>query len=271
MNQQKLFALGIALTAGLTLTARADERLFTYTYEPETLPQGAWALEQWVTWRAGKTVGVGKENYNRLQFREELEYGVTDRYTMAFYVNSDYQSYDGPGGSDVSAFEWSGVSLENVYLVLNPAEKPVGLSLYLEGAIANGEAELEEKIILGQRYGNWKWALNLVHATEWEDDFGDVEGEVEFDFGLSCILSPRWALGFEVRGQSHLPNYEEWEDFALYIGPALSYRRDRWFATLTVMPQVYGWNNGGNPDDNTRLDLDGHERWNTRLIFGFNF
>ena len=84
-----------------------------------------------------------------------------------------------------------------------------------EGDTASREAELEQKIILGQRHGNWKWALNLVHATEWEDDFAEYKGELEFDFGLARELGSRWAVGFEVRGQSHIPGYDEFEDFAL--------------------------------------------------------
>jgi hypothetical protein len=255
----------------VTHSTRADERLFTYTYEPETLPKGAWALEQWVTWRSGRTDNVGQDNYQRFEFREELEYGVTDRYTVALYYNTEQLSYTDGNGDGFSDFKWTSVSLENVYMVLNPAENPVGLSLYVEGAIGDGEAEIEQKIILGQRHGDWKWALNLVHATEWEEDFEEHEGELEFDFGLARNLGSRWALGFEVRGQSHIPSYEEFEDFALYAGPVVSYRTDRWFAALTVMPQIYGENYDGNPDGNTQLDLAHHERWNTRLIFGFNF
>lgn len=267
-RNQPAFAL---LLAAAAVTAHADERRFTYTYEPETMPQGAWALEQWVTWRSGRTAAVGRDDYQRFQFREELEYGVSDRYTVALYLNTEQLSYKDGNGERFSEFNWSSVSLENIYMVLNPAENPVGLSLYVEGAIGDGEAELEQKIILGQRHGDWKWALNLVHATEWEDDFHEHGGELEFDFGLARDLNPRWSVGFEIRGQSHIPSYDEFQDFALFIGPAISYHRDRWFATLTIMPQVYGVNYDGNVDGNTGLDLAHHERWNTRLIFGFNF
>jgi hypothetical protein len=40
---------------------------------------------------------------------------------------------------------------------------------------------------------------------------------------------------------------------------------------LSVLPQIYGWNQDGNPDKNTHLDLDGHERVNIRLIVGYSF
>src|SRR5438552_18492465 len=48
MNQKNILA-GL-LACGLCVSSvSATERFFTYTYEPETLPQGAWEYEQWVT------------------------------------------------------------------------------------------------------------------------------------------------------------------------------------------------------------------------------
>ncbi len=38
------------------------------------------------------------------------------------------------------------------------------------------------------------------------------------------------------------------------------------------MPQVYGHTfSGGDPDGVSNLELDGHERWNIRLLLGFSF
>lgn len=253
--------------------ATANERLFTYSYEPETLPQGAFELEQWFTLRAGRNSTVGQDNYQRWQFRTELEYGVTDRYTVGFYVNEDYTRYKDPAtGKKESDFEWTGFSLENRYMVLNPANKPVGLTLYIEPTYDGENAELEEKIILGQRHGDWKWALNLIHATEWEDDFRETEGEVAITAGLTRLIGKHWAVGFEARNHYELPEYEEWENTALYIGPVVSYRRGNWWATLTVMPQVWGKTfHGEDPDGNNHLELEGHERWNSRLLIGYSF
>ena len=42
-------------------------------------------------------------------------------------------------------------------MLLNPAEHPIGLTLYLEPRYAGDEAEVEEKIILGQRVGEVVW------------------------------------------------------------------------------------------------------------------
>jgi len=267
-----LVAVGIAYVWLALWPAQAGERLFTYTYEPETMPQGTFEFEPWFTLRAGRSAAVGKDDYYRLQFRQEFEYGVTDNYTVALYLNSDYQHYKNPGtGQRTSHYRWTGVSLENLYMVLNPAENVLGLALYLEPTWDGENFELEQKIIFGQRHGDWKWAVNLVHETEWEDHFRETTGELEIDVGIARQLSPRWSLGIELRNSNHLPEYKTWKDTALYVGPVINYRRQKWWATLTVMPQVFGANFDGDPDGNGHLDLAGHERWNVRLIVGYFF
>ena len=156
-------------------------------------------------------------------------------------------------------------------MVLDPTEHAVGLGLYLEPTYDGKDFELEQKIILGKRYENWRWALNLTHATEWQDHFRECEGEFEVSLGVARRLGSRWWLGLEVRDHNEIPDYREWENTAVYLGPVLCYRRANWFATLSVMPQIYGANFTGDPDGNRSLELEGHERLNVRFIIGFDF
>lgn len=246
----------------------ADDRRFTYTYEPETLPQGAAEIENWVTLRAGRSKSLGQENYNRWDLRQEFEYGVSDRYTISFYLNEKAESYRDSAGEDVSSFKWKGIAVENLFNVVNPAEHPVGISLYLEGAYSGEEAALEQKIIFGQRHGDWKWAFNLIHETGWEDNLHETEGEVGASLGLARDLGKNWSLGLECRNMNTLPEYREWENSALYLGPVLSYRHEKWWAALSVMPQIYGWNNSGSSDGNPHLELRDNEKINIRLLIG---
>ena len=265
-----LFA-GFCLPLSQTV-ARANERVFTYSYEPETQPKGAMEFEQWITLRTQRAKEAGQDNYNRWELREEFEYGVTDNYTLSLYLNTKATSFRDPvAKEDESEFEFAGVSLENRYMVLNPAEHAVGLALYLEPGFSGEEAEIEQRIILGQRHGDWKWALNLVHETEWEDNLHETEGQVEGTFGVTRFLGTHWAAGLELRSVSAIPEYRDWEYTALYVGPVVSYRRENWWATLTVMPQVFGENFEGNPDRHRNLVLDEQERVNARLIFGIGF
>ena len=262
-----LLAAGLGLSPG-----RADERRFTYSYEPETMPQGATEFEQWVTLRTQRNKTVGQNNFNRWEIRSAVEYGVTDNYAMEFYLNWKAESFRDPAtGIDNSEFKFNGISLENRYMVFNPADHAVGLTLYLEPRFSGEEAEIEQKIILGQRHGDWKWAFNLTHATEWSDNFHTTEGELEASFGITRDLGKHWSLGLELRDHNELPDYNKWENTALFLGPVVSYRREKWWAALTVMPQIYGANFGADPDGNHRLELEGHERVNIRFLFGFGF
>jgi len=263
----------------LTLTApgaKADERRFTYTYEPETMPQGAAEFEQWVTLRTQRTSGgdVHQQNYNLWDLREELEYGVSDNYSVSLYLNLSSESFRDTSrnpAQDVSHFDFDGVSIENRYMVLNPATHSVGLTLYFEPRFSGSEAELEEKIILGQRVGEWKWAFNLSHVTEWRDNLHTTEGEVEGTFGLARDLNKHWSVGLEVRDHNEIPDYSYWQNTAVFVGPVVSYREEKWWAALTVMPQVYGGNFHGDPDHVPNLELEGHERVNIRLLVGISF
>ena len=263
--------LGTVL-AGLPLElARASNRLFTYSYEPETMPAGSLEFEQWITLSTQRTGRVGQENYNRWLLREELEYGVTDNYTASLYLNVESESFRTPSGENTSDFTFKGVSWENKFLVLNPAEHAVGLALYLEPTFSGDEAEVEEKLILGQRHGNWKWAVNLSHATEWEDNLHQVEGELEATIGLACVFKKRWSAGIEFRSLTKIPDYETVETTSLYLGPVISYRAEKWWAAFTVLPQIWGKNYDGGQDGNASLDLVHNERVNLRLIFGLDF
>lgn len=255
--------------------AWADDRRFTYSYEPEVLPAGGMEFEQWVTLRTQRTSGgeVKQGNYNLWELREEFEYGVTDNYSVSLYLNTSSESfrdYSQTPPSDMSSFRFDGISIENRYMVLNPANHVVGLTLYLEPRFSGSEAEIEEKIIFGQRHGDWKWAFNLSHATEWTDNLHTVEGEFEASVGIARDLSKHWSLGLELRDHNELPNYSQWENTALFVGPVISYHQERWWAALTVMPQVYGANFQGNPDGNVHFELEGHERVNVRLVFSIS-
>ena len=266
--------LGWGLLAGCVCVVglRADERRFTYVYEPETLPAGVLEFENWVTLRSQRSGDSGQEHYSRWDLRQEFEYGVSDRYTVAFYLNEKAVSYrDKAAGEGHSEFGWEGVSLENRFNVLNPATHAVGLTLYLEGRYAGSEAALEQKIILGQRHGDWKWAFNLEHETEWEDDLQDVEGEVGASLAVARDLGRRWALGLELWNENILPDYQKWESSALFLGPTLSFREEAWWAALSVLPQIYGWNNSESQDGDPHRELHSHEKLNVRFLMGFNF
>jgi hypothetical protein len=269
MKVKKTLVLAVL---GCSAVVQGDTRRFTYTYEPETMPEGGMEYEQWATFRGVRNKTVGQDDYKKFELRHEFEYGVTDRYSVSLYVNENQESFrDVSTGGDYSKWKFDGVSIENRYMLWNPAEKPVGLTLYLEPRFSGDEAEIEEKIILGQRFGNWKWAFNLTHATEWEDDLHETEGEVEGTFGIARDIGKHWSVGIEVRDHNEIPEYREWENTAVFVGPAVGYRRNNWWVAVSVLPQIYGANFTGDPDGNKHLELEGHERVNVRMVFSIGF
>src|SRR5437667_10069609 len=111
-NQRKAW-LSILAGAASLQTAAATERIFTYSYEPETMPARAMEFEQWVTLRTQRNRAVGQENFNRWEIRHEFEYGVTDNYSLSLYANSRAESYRDPATStDHSSFHFDGISLD---------------------------------------------------------------------------------------------------------------------------------------------------------------
>src|SRR5437764_15481795 len=103
---------GALTTAAVLLTAsaaRGDERLFGYIQEAEVLPKGGREFEQWLTHRRGRTDGV----FAAWDFREALEYGITDRATVAGYLNSRSTHSEGVTGlADEDGFELEGISAD---------------------------------------------------------------------------------------------------------------------------------------------------------------
>jgi hypothetical protein len=271
MMKIRNIARALTVAAICLQAAWADERRFTYTYEPEVLPAGGMEFEQWATLRTQRTKNVDQENYNKWEIREELEYGVSDRYSVSLYLNTSSESFrESSTQTDFSKFRFDGISVENRYMLLNPGDHQIGLTLYVEPRFSGSEAELEEKIIIGQRYGDWKWAFNLSHATEWFENLRATEGEFEASFGISKDIGKSWSLGIELRNHNEIPEYREWENTALFLGPTITYRKEKWWAALSLLPQIYGTNFTKTPDHNSTLELEGHERVNVRLIIGIS-
>jgi len=107
----------LACTAGgfLSVTpARADERFFTHIQDADVLPKGAWEFEQWLTLRQGHPGGDRQFDQTLWDFREEVEYGFTDRLSGAMYLNfrQDQVVANQPGLSDSSEFPFKGISTD---------------------------------------------------------------------------------------------------------------------------------------------------------------
>ena len=275
------------LAAAALCTARADENFFGYSYGAETLPKGKGEAYSWTTARLGK----GPGHYAGFDFQQELEYGITDRLQMSFYFTERYHSFsveeDG-AAKRLRRFSYDGNQVEFKYNVLSPFKDAVGLALYVEPRYSliekeSGdkvlELEMETKVILQKNFldDQLVTALNLTTEFAWNRPrpsgglgFG-TELAAEVTGGISYRVAPKWFVGVEARYETAFPNMNlhAQESWAFFAGPAVHYGGERWWATLTWLPQLTG-----DAPDSTRssqLDLEHHERQEIRLKVGYNF
>jgi len=250
---------GVLAVGLFAVFARADERYFTYSYEPKTLPKGAVELEQWATMRNSRDKGL----YTRWDLRTEYEIGLTDRLTTAIYLNAS-NTYKRPDAKtpEENRTYFRGWSSEWKYKLLDPSADPLGVLLYGEITVDRREWEVEGKIILGKNVGNFVFAVNGIWEQEWKAAFDangntttKTEQKVEGTGGLAYRVG-NYAVGLEGRSHSVREGGESSKS-ALFMGPVIHANSARWWATLTLLRQLTD-------------EFSEHEKTETRLIIGIH-
>jgi hypothetical protein len=291
-----LIASALLLLGLLIPLAKADEALFGYIYTTDSIPAGHWEYEQIHTVRHGKARGV----YGAVDLRNEIEYGVTDRFSAAVYLNSSFlrtaHAYDAEDPSidlaDRSDFGINGVSFEFKYRLLSPYLDPVGLSLYAEPEMGIRDAKtgenvieraIEFRVILQKNFldDTLVVASNLMLEPEWERAGEENLRELfaELTLGASYRFLPKWWVGVELRNHREFPDMDfgKQEHSAFFLGPSVHYGVEKWWATVTVLPQVYGHPRAlGTGSDGQEISdsfrhLAQHEKLEARLKIGINF
>ncbi|MBX9965685.1 MAG: hypothetical protein K2Y35_21680 [Burkholderiales bacterium] len=239
---------------------RAAEYPFGYIYTTDTQPKGRFEVEQWVTTQRGQSRG----DYSNMQYRTELEYGVTDNFQASIYanynsVNAFANNPDGTTGgrfvpddadpaARYKASFYDSTSLEFIWRLMSPYKDAFGLALYLEPTYGPKRKELEGKLIVDKNFldDQLVWAANLVAAQEQEKYPGEWEKEAEIQVltGLSYRFAPRWSAALEYRyvrgyfGNTWSASNREFA--AHFLGPTLHYADKRWWVTLSWLPQLSG-------------------------------
>jgi len=260
--------------------AAADEPLFGYTTLVDTLPKDGKEIELWATLRSDKGTGT----YNAYDYRFEFEYGFTDHFMGALYLNArQHDISDVPGFENINQFRFDGVSAEAKYQILSPYKDDFGLGLYAEltyGQIdkisgePNNEWEFETKLLLQKNFMEDQliWAGNVILEFAREHEAGEeaeLEAKVSLVTGLSYRFAPGWYGGLEARYESIWPAEGPREAWALFLGPTLHYGSKAWWATLTWLPQISGKPN--DPALSSHLTLEEFEKNEFRLRVGFPF
>ena len=265
-----LAALGLGLCAALP--AQANQRHFTYTYETGVLPKGAIEIEPWTTWRFGRN-----EFYNRFDGRVELETGIAENLQAAWYINYGAVAQDtivGGVRTRSTTSEFKGISSEWKWKLSDPVADVLGSALYLELTGGPTEAEVEAKVLLDKRFGNFLAAFNLVGEYEWEfaGTKGVKETVIETDAGLAYFLNHGLSVGVEARTHTEIVD-GELEHTVLFAGATASYAQDKWWVAATVMPQIANFggahhDEAGAPHSDSNLELSEHEKVEARILFG---
>ncbi len=298
MNKRRRVCAALLLGASMLSTrVLADEGLFGYVKGAEPLPKGAWDAEQWFTWRGGK----GQGSYNALDTKTEIEYGFTDRFQggVAFYglgINTSGLLIDAyqPGDKHYP-FRPAGVEASVKYTYLTPALDPIGLSQYTSlnyfwldvNSGFRKNVYSFETFLIAQKYlldGQLVAAANLgIEATsatrqpieglpadfEWPLT-PEMEIEITASAGITYRFAPNWFIGAEVFYQAEHETEVGQERWSLQAGPTLHYGGEKFWVTLTWLPQLAG---GGvtYPGQTYNLQLIEKTQQEIRLKIGLNF
>jgi len=240
--------------------ARADRRIFGYTYPYMTLPEGGFEIEHYLdayVERLDDPATVDDPTTPEVENVEddfeiawrhqiEFEYGITDRWDFGLY-NVFRQDYFGP-------FKYSGLKLRSRYRFAEQGDLFVDPAVYLEIGWFGDELALEQKIILAPMIGDLEIALNLT----FEEEFGFAGEETEFEFVFNPTLAvgyhvAEWfAFGVEYYGKLVVEEGEV-EYFANYLGPTISFAGRHFWITLAFQPELN--------------DSDGPAQFQARSIF----
>ena len=229
-NAQRWGVLILGLGLGAS-SALADESLWVYAQGADTLPAGRWELKLQSISRLDKD----DSDYAFHELRPEIEFGLTDRLTLAvepIVFHHDY-SVNGPDlnpmfetqGEDGGSFrstQVGGLEVSLKYNVLSNYKDPIGLAFgfayeYRQRYRLDG-SEIDQHSYVPVVYVQKNFlddTLLLAFKGKLEFELrsspGVKEEEIAPDLalGLSYRVAPKWFVGFEVRYQSDFLEPEE--------------------------------------------------------------
>jgi hypothetical protein len=264
---KKLLFLGAFMVA---ISAIAQDRVFTYTYQSNVLNKGQKEIEVWTT------LGTGRQDYYRgLKHSLEFEIGLGGKLQTSFYLNYGYNK----GITETNGIDFltsnTSYSFANEWKLKlsDPVANKLGSALYFEYVLAPGETELEGKLILDKQSGRFLNAFNLVGELEFEKEFEakgtrleaetETEFNLEWNYGLSYKISNNWVAGIEVKNENVFAE-GELENSILSAGPGFSYSTNGFWVNFTLMPQITNLKVGNR-------ELIDHDGLQTRLLFSYEF
>ena len=149
----------------------------------------------------------------------EIEYGVTDRWTLAYYAD-----FEQPSGEDFKYVQSRAVFLR--YRLFEPAQRFLDPAIYLEYYLPvhsyRENEHLESRIILEKNVGPVQVRLNPIFDKNLSSTV--VEDGLEFEYAMGVYLKTLEALklGLEFFGEmGQIGNTKKLDDQEHFIFPTL--------------------------------------------------
>ena len=215
-----LFAVSLGVTDGLAHTRR-----YVFNQEYRTIPQGMFEIENWVKF---KVPNRQKSNVRTWEYEEELEYGLTDRFTIANYHTWETKNKKGPDDSTV----YKGFKIEAKYRIGEKGKYWVDPLLYFEWkreVRAKNENVFESKLILSKDFGK----LNLNYNQIMENQLGSGGRTAQqFTVGTNYEFPHDIHVGVEAKGDYWRPGSHR---NRISLGPALAWEGKYFWVAASLL------------------------------------
>lgn len=226
-------ALAIAVVSG-SFSAVAGENLWVYAKGTDTRPAGSYEFKLADTIRLDKNAG---DHYTFHDIHPELEYGITDKLTVAVEAIIFKHDYDvgseeeggpcpmceaGDGTGKFSDTQFAGYELSMKYNVLSPYKDVIGFSYGFsyerrdKYRLDGGDIDQNSfvgTLLFQKNYLDDTLVTVLNVKTEFERRKAGsvVEDELAIDIsaGISYRIAPQWFAGLELRHQSDYLNPQD--------------------------------------------------------------
>ncbi len=212
-------ALTFALLVASAFSAAANPRPLPFTYNVSTNPKGVAEVEQ-IADLVPIVVADGDGKRVRTlatQFQTEIEYGITDRLELGLYFVLSPQA-------NIETTEATGLKQRLRWRLADEGAWPIDVALYGEVVENTREIEIEAKLILQRRFGNFLVATNLGADEEFYFGF-KRELVLHPTLGVSYQVTPSFHAGLEYWMRAEFSNEPGPRDFNAgphhYIGPTM--------------------------------------------------
>jgi len=231
-----VFASAVACVLAVASPARADRRIFAFTYPYMTLPKGSFELEHYLDlglngWDDPATTDVVEHDWTKpaWQHQVEFEYGITDRLDFGFYNVFKQDPFEN--------FKFDGIKLRSRYRFADPGVHFVDAGVYLEFSYFGDEIEIEQKLILSKILGRVEIGFNGTVEESRESATKQWDELITPSLGVGYHMSPGFAVTLEYVGRMLLADGKV-DYYVSYLGPGFSFADGPFYWTVAAEPQL---------------------------------